>query len=276
MKANILTGFGAVARQEWLASRQRIVRSSIVLASVMLGAAAVNIASYLTHASLTFFCAVSYIAAFVCFAGVPIYSIVKGSGNIHPVLFGETAPLALLVPVRAATLLAGKQLVNAAEYVIYAVPSLVYLLLMTPTGTFLFRVLFPADRYHIGVYWDTTKEFFNNVFIVERLATVHIALLCIVFFVSAQAVLNCAAAIYSAFVRGSKSQKRPSKLIMFLIIVLLFYLPARLGTLGIENANIGAPAFAYRAWPYMARLVIFAAVYFALTAYLMEKKIEVW
>lgn len=276
MAANIMAGFGAVVRQEWLASRARIARSSIALASVMLGAAVINIVSYLTRANLTFFCVAVYFAALVCFVAVPIYAIVKGSGNIYPVLFGDTAPLALLVPVRAAVLLAGKQLVNITEYLIYAIPSFIYLLLMTPTSTFLFRAFYPEDRYHIGVYWDTTKEFFHNVFCVDWMATLHIALLCIAEFIAVQATLNCAAAIYCAFVRASKTQRRPSRIIMFVIIVLLFYLPIRVGTLGIEHARIDIPSFAYRAWPYMARQCVFAAAYFALTAYLMEKKVEVW
>lgn len=270
-----MAGLMAVLREEWRASRARIRMTSIAIAAVTLGAAAVNILAYITRAPLTFFCVAAYAAAFVCFALIPFYAWSRGSGNLHAVLFGETAPLALLVPVRAAPLLLGRQLVNLAEYLIYAVSAFVYLLLMAPTSTFLFHTFFPNDRYHMGVYWETTRDFFVNVFHNEWRGTVHITLMCAVFFLAVQATLNCAAAIYSAFVHTQKTA-RPNRFLMFVIIAALFYLPMRVGTLGLDRIVIERLDYAYRVWPYLARLAGFAALYFVLTAYLIEKKVEVW
>lgn len=269
----------AVMRQEWRASVPRIKKTSIAIAAIMLGAALVNVGAYTTRLSaLTFFCIATYIAAFVCCAAIPIYALIAGGGNIRKMLFGQSAPLMLLVPVRAATMLLGKQIVNLAEYLIYAVQSFCYLLIMAPTSVFMWWALTESIPNPIDVtdYWRCVAEFFGTIFRVERRGSANITLMCIVAFVAVQATLNCASAIYSAFIHTQKAQGKPHRFIMVVIIALLFYIPLRVGTLGIDRIIIERLDYVYLVWPYMARLCVFAAVYFALTAYLIERKLEVW
>lgn len=273
-------GLASVLREEWLASVPRIKKTSITIAAIMLGAAAVNVGAYATRlGALTFFCIETYIAAFVCCAAIPVYALIAGGGNIRKVLFGESAPLMLLVPVRASSLLFGKQVINLAEYLIYAVQSFCYLMIMAPTGVFMWWALTPREfTYPIDVtdYWRCVSEFFTTIFRVEWRGSAHITLMCITAFVAVQATVNFASAVYSAFVHSNKERGKPSSFVMVIIIALLFYIPLRVGTLGIDRIVIERLDFAYRVWPYMARLCVFAAVYFALTAYLIERKVEVW
>lgn len=284
-----------VIRQEWLASIPRIKKTSIAIAVIMLGAGVINVGAYLTHyGALTFFCMATYAAAFVCDAVIPFYALLTGSGNIRKMLFGESAPLMLLVPVRAAVILLGCQIVNLIEYLIYALSSFIYLVIMAPTSLFMWQAmsknLFNAV-YDVADYGACVKEFLYSVFVAERRGAIHITLLVIVAFLSVQATLNCAAAIYAAFVRGkpplyrspynkensnTEHERKPSRFIMVIILAALFYIPIRVGTLGIDGIVIERLDFVYRVWPYMARLALLSVMYFIFTAYLIERKIEVW
>src|SRR5574344_1067419 len=90
----------ATFRQEWKASKKRILYTSIVLAAILLGTVLINFIAYKTKSSnITFFGMFLYrIGILAGTIGIPIYALICGSGNIRSLLFSDTNYLMLLIP----------------------------------------------------------------------------------------------------------------------------------------------------------------------------------
>jgi len=273
----------ATLKQEWKASRLRILYTSAVIAMVLLGAVLVNFIAYQTRSDhLSLFGMAMYFIGFCCMGIIPLYALVRGSGNMQPILFGDTGYLSLLVPERSYAQLGARQLVNLAEYVIYMLPALLYLSFMAPTAGLLFHgafseyLPFPVNP---GMsYVESIKQLYRFAFAEHFLELVQFGIMGIISFASWQAMFNFAMALYSAFIRT----KKPNKFLIVVIIFFLFYFPMRIGTLGFDNdvSDMVRDSSFYGAvlrysWNHTLRYAIFGAVYFLATGWLMEHKIEV-
>ena len=273
----------ATLKQEWKASRLRILYTSAVIAMVLLGAVLVNFIAYQTQATrLSVFGMILYFIGFFCAGIIPIYAMIRGSGNIQPLLFGDTGWLALLVPERSYAQLGARQLVNLAEYVIYMLPALLYLSFMAPTAGLLFHGAF-SEYMPFSVdpgmsYVESIKHLYRFVFAEHFLELVQFGAMGVISFASWQAMFNFAMALYSAFIRT----KKPNMFLIVVIIFFLFYFPMRIGTLGFDSdvSDMVRDSSFYGAvlrysWNHTLRYAIFGAVYFLATGWLMEHKIEV-
>ncbi|MGI5116105.1 hypothetical protein [Treponema sp. SP13] len=273
----------ATLKQEWKASRLRILYTSAVIAMVLLGAVLVNFIAYQTKSDhLSLFGMTMYFIGFCCMGIIPLYALVRGSGNMQPILFGDTGWLALLVPERSYAQLGARQLVNLAEYVIYMLPALLYLSFMAPTAGLLFHGAF-SEYLPFSVnpgmsYVESIKQLYRFAFAEHFLELVQFGIMGIISFASWQAMFNFAMALYSAFIRT----KKPNKFLIVVIIFFLFYFPMRIGTLGFDNdvSDMVRDSSFYGAvlrysWNHTLRYAIFGAVYFLATGWLMEHKIEV-
>ena len=273
----------ATLKQEWKASRLRILYTSAVIAMVLLGAALINFIAYQTRSDhLSLFGMAMYFIGFCCMGIIPLYALVRGSGNMQPILFGDTGWLALLVPERSYAQLGARQLVNLAEYVIYMLPALLYLSFMAPTAGLLFHGAF-SEYMPFSVdpgmsYVESIKQLYRFVFAEHFLELLQLGAMGVISFASWQAMFNFAMALYSAFIRT----KKPNKFLIVVIIFFLFYFPMRIGTLGFDtdvsdmvpNSSLYGTMLRY-AWNHTLRYAIFGAVYFSATGWLMEHKIEV-
>ena len=273
----------ATLKQEWKASRLRILYTSAVIAMVLLGAVLVNFIAYQTRSDhLSLFGMILYFIGFCCAGIIPLYALLRGSGNMQPILFGDTGWLALLVPERSYAQLGARQLVNLAEYVIYMLPALLYLSFMAPTAGLLFHgafseyLPFPVNP---GMsYVESIKQLYRFAFVEHFLELVQFGVMGVISFASWQAMFNFAFALYSAFIRT----KKPNQFLIVVIIFFLFYFPMRIGTLGfdtdvsdmVRNSSVYAAVLRY-SWNHTLRYAIFGAVYFLATGWLMEHKIEV-
>src|SRR5574344_131291 len=265
----------ATFKQEWKSSENRILYTSLVLAVVLLGAALANFIAYQTKSDhVTFFGMFMYGTGIFCTFAIPVYALARGSGNIRPLLFSDTNYLMLLIPEHSWNLLGAKQLLNLAEYVIYALPAAFYLSFMGPTlglvmqGQINGMAIGNATG---GTYWESVKHIYQFVFVDHLAVSLQYALACIILFLVLQAAINCAYAIYSAFIRT----KKPNRFLIAVIIFLLFYIPIRLGFLGMNHFQLYSDNASATLWNYMWRFALFGACYFGITAWLMEKKIEV-
>ncbi|MBP3710505.1 MAG: hypothetical protein J6I73_08925 [Treponema sp.] len=262
--------FKATLRQEWKASKNRIAYTSAVIAIVLLGAALTNFIAYQTQSNhVTFFGMTMYVIGMLGLWAIPIYALARGSGNIRFMLFGDTSYLMLLVPERSYALLAAKQLINLAEFAIYAIPAAIYLSFMGPTAGLIFKELFtiliPFET-DLGVsYWENVRSIYHWVFVEHFFDMLQYCARLVILFVSAQATFNCAFALYSAFIHT----KKPNGFLILVILFFLFYLPLRITFIGIEGNAMSS------FWNHLLRYVIFAAVYFAATSWLLENKLEV-
>ena len=213
---------------------------------------------------------------------IPLYALVRGSGNMQPILFGDTGWLALLVPERSYVQLGARQLVNLAEYVIYMLPALLYLSFMAPTAGLLFHGAF-SEYMPFSVdpgmsYVESIKQLYRFVFAEHFLELVQFGAMGVISFASWQAMFNFAMALYSAFIRT----KKPNMFLIVIIIFFLFYFPMRIGTLGfdtdvsdmVRDSSFYGAVLRY-SWNHTLRYAIFGAVYFLATGWLMEHKIEV-
>jgi hypothetical protein len=265
----------ATFKQEWKASRSRILYTSIVLAVVLLGAALTNFIAYGTQSNhVTFFGMFMYGVGIFCALAIPIYSLVRGSGNLRPLLFSDTNYLILLVPEHSYTLLLAKQLTNLAEYLIYALPSAVYLSFMGPTAGLVMRTRINGVVYNpsgSSTYWQSVRQIYKYVLVDNWAATLQILAMAVILFVVLQAAINCAYALYSAFIHT----KKPNRFLILVILFFLFYIPIRLGFLGIDRVQFQSLDSAKLFWNYIWRFAVFGAAYFGLTGWLMENKIEV-
>ncbi|MDR9858865.1 hypothetical protein [Treponema socranskii] len=273
----------ATLKQEWKASRLRILYTSAVIAMVLLGAVLVNFIAYQTKSDhLSLFGMTMYFIGFCCMGIIPLYALVRGSGNMQPILFGDTGWLALLVPERSYAQLGARQLVNLAEYVIYMLPALLYLSFMAPTAGLLFHGAF-SEYLPFSVnpgmsYVESIKQLYRFAFAEHFLELVQFGIMGIISFASWQAMFNFAMALYSAFIRT----KKPNKFLIVIIIFFLFYFPMRIGTLGfdtdmsdmVRDSSFYGAVLRY-SWNHTLRYAIFGAVYFLATGWLMEHKIEV-
>ena len=273
----------ATLKQEWKASRLRILYTSAVIAMVLLGAVLVNFIAYQTRSDhLSLFGMILYFIGFCCAGIIPLYALLRGSGNMQPILFGDTGWLALLVPERSYAQLGARQLVNLAEYVIYMLPALLYLSFMAPTAGLLFHgafseyLPFPVNP---GMsYVESIKQLYRFAFVEHFLELVQFGVMGVISFASWQAMFNFAFALYSAFIRT----KKPNMFLIVVIIFFLFYFPLRVGTLGfdaditdmVRHASVYTSLLHY-SWNRTLRYAIFGAVYFLATGWLMEHKIEV-
>ena len=266
----------ATFKQEWKAGKQRILYTSIVLAAVLLGTVLINFVAYKTkNGNITFFGMFLYRVGIVFGTiGIPIYALARGSGNIRPLLFSDTNYLMLLIPEHSWTLLGAKQLLNLAEYIIYALPAAFYLSFMGPTlglvmqGQINGMAIGNATG---GTYWESVKHIYQFVFVDHLAVSLQYALACVILFFVLQSAINCAYAIYSAFIHT----KKPNRFLIAVIIFLLFYIPIRLGFLGMNHFQLYSDNASAALWNYMWRFALFGACYFGITAWLMEKKIEV-
>ncbi len=273
----------ATLKQEWKASRLRILYTSAVIAMVLLGAVLVNFIAYQTRSDhLSLFGMILYFIGFCCIGIIPLYAVLRGSGNIQPLLFGDTGWLALLVPERSYVQLGARQLINLAEYVIYMLPALLYLSFMAPTAGLLFHGAFseylPFALNPGMSYIENIKQLYRFAFAEHFLELVQFGIMGIISFASWQAMFNFAMALYAAFIRT----KKPNKFLIAVIIFFLFYFPMRIGTLGFDNdvSDMVRDSSFYGAvlrysWNHTLRYAIFGAVYFLATGWLMEHKIEV-
>ena len=273
----------ATLKQEWKASRLRILYTSAVIAMVLLGAALINFIAYQTRSDhLSLFGMAMYFIGFCCMGIIPLYALVRGSGNMQPILFGDTGWLALLVPERSYVQLGARQLVNLAEYVIYMLPALLYLSFMAPTAGLLFHGAF-SEYMPFSVdpgmsYVESIKQLYRFVFAEHFLELVQFGAMGVISFASWQAMFNFAMALYSAFIRT----KKPNMFLIVIIIFFLFYFPMHIGTLGfdtdvsdmVRNSSFYGAVLRY-SWNHTLRYAIFGAVYFLATGWLMEHKIEV-
>ena len=273
----------ATLKQEWKASRLRILYTSAVIAMVLLGAVLVNFIAYQTKSDhLSLFGMTMYLIGFCCMGIIPLYALVRGSGNMQPILFGDTGWLALLVPERSYAQLGARQLVNLAEYVIYMLPALLYLSFMAPTAGLLFHGAFseylPLALNPGMSYIENIKQLYRFAFAEHFLELVQFGIMGIISFASWQAMFNFAMALYSAFIRT----KKPNRFLIVIIIFFLFYFPMRIGTLGfdtdmsdmVRDSSFYGAVLRY-SWNHTLRYAIFGAVYFLATGWLMEHKIEV-
>ncbi|MCI1208689.1 MAG: hypothetical protein LKF96_04520 [Treponema sp.] len=266
-----------VLREEWKAGRARIKITSIVLAVILLGSVLVNVTAYRTGLShVTFFGSFLYIFSLILgTVGIPVYALVRGSGNIRSLLFDDTNYLLLLLPKRSYVLLGGRQLMNLAEFCIYFIPSLCYLSLLGPTGGLLWNWF--GGSLHAGTtYWHNVSALYRELFIEYPAWTVQTFLMVLISFAAVQATLNCAFAIYASFVHS----KKPHKFLMALIIFFLFYLEVRVSTWGMNRLLFTRPFYAEptaagAAWFHVGILAAFGTVYFLLTGWLLENRIEV-
>lgn len=265
----------ATFKQEWKASRPRILYTSIVLAIVLLGAALTNFIAYETQSNhVTFFGMFMYGVGIFCALAIPVYALVRGSGNLRPLLFSDTNYLMLLVPEHSYTLLIAKQLINLAEYLIYVLPAAVYLSFMGPTAGLVMHTRINGVVYSSNgaeTYWQSVRQLYKYVLVDNWAGTLQILAMGIILFVVLQAAINCAYALYSAFIHT----KKPNKFLILVILFFLFYIPIRLGFLGIDQVRFEGLDSAGLCWNYIWRFAAFGAAYFGLTGWLMENKIEV-
>jgi hypothetical protein len=265
----------ATFKQEWKASRPRILYTSIVLAVVLLGAALTNFIAYETQSNhVTFFGMFMYAVGMFCALAIPVYALIRGSGNLRPILFSGSSYLLLLVPERSYTLLLAKQLVNLAEYLIYALPAAVYLSFMGPTAGLVMHTSVNGVVYNTsgaGTYWESVRQIYKYVLADNWQSSLQILAMAVILFVVLQAAINCAYALYSAFIHT----KKPNKFLILVILFFLFYIPIRLGFLGIDQVRFQSLDSAKLFWNYIWRFAVFGAAYFFLTGWLMENKIEV-
>lgn len=266
----------ATFRQEWIAGKNRMIYTSLVLAVVLLGAALVNFTAYQTKSDhLTFFGIFMYlIGLFIGTIGIPIYALSRGCGNIRSLLFSDTNYLMLLIPEHSWNLLGAKQLINLVEFVIYAIPSAVYLSFLGPTAGLIMHTTFNGITVTVDpgiTYWENVKKIYQYVFVDHGFVTLQYVAAVIILFFVLQSAINCAYAIYSAFIHT----KRPNRFLIAVIIFLLFYIPIRLGFLGMENFALYSSNASIMLWNYLWRFAAFGIGYFILAAWLMEYKIEV-
>jgi len=273
----------ATLKQEWKASRLRILYTSAVIAMVLLGAVLVNFIAYQTQANrLSVFGMILYFIGFCCIGIIPLYAVLRGSGNIQPLLFGDTGWLALLVPERSYVQLGARQLINLAEYVIYMLPSIIYLSFMAPTAILLFQSTF-SEYLPFAVnpgmsYVECIRQLYRFVFTEYFFELLQLFAMSLLSFMTWQATFNFACALYAAFIRT----KKPNMFLIVVIIFFLFYFPLRVGTLGfdaditdmVRHASVYTSLLHY-SWNRTLRYAIFGAVYFLATGWLMEHKIEV-
>lgn len=271
----------ATLKQEWKASRARILYTSAVIAIVLLGASLTNFIAYQTQSNhLTFFGVVMYIIGMISVLCIPLYALLRGCGNLRSLLFSDTNYLMLLVPAHSYTQLGAKQLVNLAEYVIYAVPAALYLSFMMPSlGVLLyteFGTTFPNIDPGVS-YWENVKAIYHFVFAEHLGSVLQFFVWSIISFVVWQAGINFAYALYSAFIHT----KRPNKFLILVILFFVFYIPIRLGFFGLnygfsssfsdDGTVNGAAVF----WNHAMRFAVFGAMYFLATGWLLEHKTEV-
>jgi hypothetical protein len=267
----------ATFKQEWKASKSRILYTSLVLAIVLLGAALTNFIAFQTQSNhVTFFGMFMYSVGIFCTLAIPIYALIRGSGNLRQLLFSDTNYLMLLVPEHSYTLLLAKQLINLAEYLIYVIPAAFYLSFMGPTAGLSMHTTLNGILYNANpgsTYWESVKSIYKYVFVDNWAGILQLLAMAIIMFTVLQAAINCAYALYSAFIHT----KRPNKFLILVILFFLFYIPIRLGFLGIDQVkyHIQNLNSAVIFWNYIWRFAVFGIVYFFLTGWLMENKIEV-
>jgi len=266
----------ATFKQEWKAGKKRILYTSIVLAAVLLGTVLINFIAYQTKSgNITFFGMFLYKIGIVAGTiGIPVYALVRGGGNIKSILFGDTNYLMLLIPEHSWALLCAKQILNLAEYIIYAVPAAFYLSFMGPTLGLVMKTNingFSVNGGSMQTYWNSVKQIYKFVLVKNLADTLQYAAACIILFFVLQSAINCAYALYSAFIHT----KKPNPFLIGLIIFLLFYIPMRVGFLGMQNFTLYGNNASANLWNYLWRFAVFGACYFALTSWLLEKKIEV-
>src|SRR5574344_207211 len=266
----------ATFRQEWKAGKERILYTSIVLAVVLLGTALTNFIAYKTqNGNVTFFGMFLYTMGLIIGTiGIPIYSLIRGSGNIRSLLFGDTNYLMLLIPEHSWNLLGTKQLLNICEYLIYAIPAAFYLSFMGPTLGLVMKG--QVNGIEIGAgqvssYWESVKHIYHFVFAEHLGVTLQYVLACLILFFVIQSAANCAYAIYSTIMHA----KQPNGFLSAVIIFLMFYILIRLGLYGMNNFQLYGDNASATLWTYLWRFALFGLAYFGITAYLMEKRIEV-
>ncbi|OJF77362.1 MAG: hypothetical protein BKP49_02545 [Treponema sp. CETP13] len=270
-----------VLRQEWRASKKRIGMTSIVIAGIMLFTILVNLFSYYAQDIHVFgFGKLLYIMCLIIAPwGISLFTLIKGSGNLHSILFKDTNYLVLTLPVHSWVLMGGKMLMNLFEYFIYAVPAAIYLSFLGPTGEFLFfrntingfnfSFNSGAEVTNTGTsYWYNVKMIYKTV--LENWQNIlQIGLILIILFIVVQIFFNMAFAVYGTFI---KTRKRHIFL-MALIVFLIFFIPIRCSSamvmyLSLNNILPETSAF-------VGVMLAFAFLYFVLTSWLIEKKIEV-
>lgn len=271
----------AVLKQEWKASRARILYTSAVIALVLLGAVLVNIISYqIKNDKLAAFGGLLYFLSICCFALIALYSALRGSGNIRTLLFSDTNYLMLLVPRRSFVLLGGKQIINLAEYLIYLLPATLYMLLLLPTAGLhidFSRTLLFSDTPFANIdsgktYAENVLQVFHYVFVEHNFELVIIGLSAVIGFFTFQSALNCAYSIYGAFIR----MKKPNKFLILVILFLLYYIPIQISSADFSGLNITINFNSLQAYLVgLVKLAFFGIVYFSITSYLLEKKIEI-
>jgi hypothetical protein len=263
-----------VLRQEWRASKKRIFIASAVLAAIMGFCILINVLAYYTNAKhISGFGTLLYILCLqVATWGVVVFSLSKGSGNLHTILFKDTNYLMLTVPKRSWILMGGKILMNLFEFIIYALPSAIYLSFLGPTGEFIFfhtNQIFSTNFESNGTaYWYNVQMLYKTVF--DNLGqSLQIILSIIIIFVVIQVFFNMAFAIFASFI---KSKKKHS-ILMAIIIFFMFYIPIKV------SSSLYDAFFAHTESPQILAIVAimlaFAVVYFVLTSWLIENKIEV-
>jgi len=267
-----------VLRQEWQASKKRIGITSIVLAGIMLFAISLNVLAYYTKdLHVSGFGTFLYI---ICLQlstfGIALFALIKGSGNLHTVLFKDTNYLILTLPKRSWVLMGGKLIMNLIEYLIYTIPAAIYLSFLGPTAEFIFgnfkfnmsTVMGEQEITNGSSYWYNVKMLYKTVF-GNFDQVLKVALLIAVTFIVIQIFFNIAFAIYATFI---KSKKKHS-IIMAIIIFFMFFIPTRVASTIFRTITMNnvLPEMSI----FTVIMLAFAVIYFVLTSWLIEKKIEV-
>lgn len=268
----------AVLKQEWKASVPRILYTSAVITLVMLGAVLLNIIAYQTrNQKISSLGVLFYFLSIVVFIAISWFAWFRGAGNIRSLLFSDTNYLMLLVPRRSFILLGGKQLVSLAEYLIYVVPAFFYILLLMPTAglnsNFVLNNLVQDLPFDPGLsYIENIKKVFHFTFIAHTKEMFIIFLISIIGFFTFQAALNCAYTIYGAFIK----MKKPNKFLILVILFLLYHIPIQVSSSNLSQKYI---TFSYSEWNnalmFILKLFLFGVLYFSISSYLIEKKIEI-
>ncbi|HZK19748.1 MAG TPA: hypothetical protein VFC68_03375, partial [Treponemataceae bacterium] len=201
-----------VLRQEWNASKKRIVTVSVVLAGIMTFCIFINVLTYYLNTKHVFgFGILLYILCFfIGTSGVVLFSLIKGSGNLHSVLFKETNYLMLTIPKRSWVLMGGKILMNLFEFIIYAIPTAFYLSFLGPVGEFFIqKIVLNGKTVNEGFtiahsYWGNVKQLYHAVFVTGLGHTIQVIVFVVSMFVVVQIFLNMAFAIYAAFIKLKK------------------------------------------------------------------------
>ncbi len=264
-----------ILRQEWKASKKRIKKTSVILAVIILGSAVVNFIAYKTRTShVTFFGSFLYICSlFILTIGIPVFALARGSGNIRSMLFEDTNYLALLVPCHSYEILGARQIINLLEFIIYFIPGILYLSLLGPTGGLVWN--FGKFATNPGyTYWHNVLSLYREFFIINWKWSLQSFCMILVSFAAFQSTINCAFAIYAAFVHSRKTHK----FLMAVIIFLLFYIEIRVSTWGLHeilfNRGMIYQSHTTFLWYHLGIFLLFGFLYFVVTSWLLEWVIE--